>query len=279
MAVSGDGRVLAVETLSVDAAGYQHPRGVTLRDPTTLAIRRRLPPLTLPALTTWLNRDGSLLLATADLDNHVELWDTRTGHRRWQTDIGYPEGQAIALSPNSRTLVVGTFGGAVVLLDIATGRVLARHSLRLSAQIWSADFTPDGAVVALGGNDGQVHLLTADTLHEIGQLPDRHRRHLGSRRLHRRRLGTVRSGRTRTHRAVGRPAAVLDPPRLRHRRPRPHPHRMGHLPARRPSPTHLHHGMTTTEPRRRGPPFDPRAPTQLHTTATPTALLHSSAAA
>jgi WD40 repeat protein len=59
----------------------------------------------------------------------------------------------------------------VVLLDIATGRVLARHSLRLSAQIWSADFTPDGAVVALGGDDGQIHLLTADTLHEIGQLP------------------------------------------------------------------------------------------------------------
>ena len=41
---------------------------------------------------------------------------------------------------------------AVVLLDIATGRVLARYSLRLSAQIWSADFTPDGA-------------------NEIGQLP------------------------------------------------------------------------------------------------------------
>jgi WD40 repeat protein len=58
-----------------------------------------------------------------------------------------------------------------VLLDIATGRVLARHSLRLSAQIWSADFAPDGGVVALGGNDGQIHLLTADTLREIGQLP------------------------------------------------------------------------------------------------------------
>jgi hypothetical protein len=57
------------------------------------------------------------------------------------------------------------------LLDIATGQVLARHTLRLSTQIWSADFAPDGGVVALGGNDGQVHLLTGDTLREIGQLP------------------------------------------------------------------------------------------------------------
>ncbi len=171
IAVSGDGRVLAVETLDVDAAGYPHPRDITVRDPTTLAIRRRLPPLDFPAWKTWLNADGSLLVATADLDNHVELWDTRTGQRRWKTDIAYPDGEAIALSPNGRTLVIGTFGGAVVLLDIATGQVLARHTLRLSTQIWSADFAPDGDVVALGGNDGQVHLLTADTLQEIGQLP------------------------------------------------------------------------------------------------------------
>jgi WD40 repeat protein len=171
IAVSADGRVLAVETLSVDAAGKQHPRDVSVRDPMTLAIRRRLPPLDRPAWTLSLNHDGSLLVATADLDNHVQLWDTRTAQRRWNIDIGYQDGQAIAFSPNGRTLLVGTFDGAVVLLDVATGRVLARHTLRLSAQIWSADFAPDGSVVAVGGNDGQVHLLTADTLHEIGQLP------------------------------------------------------------------------------------------------------------
>jgi hypothetical protein len=28
-------------------------------------------------------------------------------------------------------------------------------------------------VIALGGSDGQIHLLTADTLHEVGQLPIR----------------------------------------------------------------------------------------------------------
>ncbi len=121
--------------------------------------------------TLWLNADGSLLVATADRDSHVELWDTRTGQRCWRVDIGYPAGKAMTVSPNGRTLLIGTFNGAVVLLDIASGRVLAHHTLRLSAQIWSADFAPDGGVVALGGDDGQVHLLTGDTLREIGQLP------------------------------------------------------------------------------------------------------------
>jgi WD40 repeat protein/DNA-binding SARP family transcriptional activator len=171
IAGSADGRVLAVETLNVDDAGNRHPHDVTIRDPTTLAVRQHLPPLDFPAWTTWLNDDGSLLVATADLDNHVELWDTHTAHRRWRTDIGYPDGEAIAMSPNRRTLAVATFNGAIVLLDLATGRVLARHTLRLSSQIQSADFAPDGGMLALGGNDGQVHLLTGDTLREIGQLP------------------------------------------------------------------------------------------------------------
>jgi hypothetical protein len=62
-----------------------------------------------------------------------------------RTGIGYPYGQAFALSPNGQRLLVGTIGGAVVLLDIATGRVLARHTLRLSSQIWSADFAQTAA--------------------------------------------------------------------------------------------------------------------------------------
>jgi WD40 repeat protein len=171
VALSADGRVLTFDTVDADATGHPQPGDETVRDPTTLAIRAHLPPLALPVWNLWLNHDGSLLVATADLDNHVELWDTQTGHRRWQTDIGYPDGEAIALSPDGRTLVIGTFGGAVVSLDVATGRVLARNTLRLSTQIWSADFAPDGSVVALGGNDSRVHLLTADTLKEIGQLP------------------------------------------------------------------------------------------------------------
>ena len=204
LAVSADGRVLAVESESPDTAASRPP-DLLLRDPTTLAIRSRI---TGPGFVTWrgwLNDDGSLLLASGFFDNRVDMWDTRTGQRRWRTDIGYSKGQAFALSPNGRTLVVGTFDGAVVLLDIGTGRVLARHTLRLSSQIWSADFSPDGGVVALGGSDGQIHVLTADTLHEIGQLPIRTGAS-GFRRLHPRRFGAGRSGRTRPDRPVGQPA-------------------------------------------------------------------------
>lgn len=80
-------------------------------------------------------------------------------------------GSAIDTSPDGRLMVVGARDGAVVLLDVATGRVLARHTEPLSSNISSAEFSPDAQVVALGGNDAQVHLLAADTLREIGQLP------------------------------------------------------------------------------------------------------------
>jgi hypothetical protein len=169
IAVSGDGRVLADE-LERDPYGGIHV-GVELRDPQTLAVRRRLPPLGLTPWYLWLNHDGSLLAATEATGNRVELWDTRTARRRWQTDIGYRAGSAIAITPNGATMVVGTFEGGVALLDVATGRVLARHTERLSYRIASVQFAPDGTIVALGGNDGRAHLLAADTLHEIGQLP------------------------------------------------------------------------------------------------------------
>jgi DNA-binding SARP family transcriptional activator/WD40 repeat protein len=170
-AVSGDGRVMTVETVRKDADGTLHTVDIAVRDAATLTVSQRLPAPDHWIWTSWLNRDGSLLVTTHDSDTNVEMWDTRTAHLRWRVDIGHRNGQAIALSPDGRTLVVGTYSGAVVLLDVATGRVLAEHSLRLSARIWSADFQPDGGVIALGGDDGQVHLLTANNLREIGQLP------------------------------------------------------------------------------------------------------------
>jgi WD40 repeat protein len=160
VAVSGDGGVLTVETLRADADGNLHSVDITVRDAATLAVRQRMPAPDHLVWRSWLNHDGSLLLTTHNFDTYAELWDTRTGHQRWRADVGYSKGQAIALSPNGRTLVIGTYRGEVVLLDMATGRVLAQHSLRVSAQIGSADFSPDGAVIAVGGDDGQVHLLT-----------------------------------------------------------------------------------------------------------------------
>lgn len=170
VAVSADGRVLAVETEEEVAPGEFAVRGVNLLDPDTLAVRHRLPPLSFPPYVMWLDQVGSLLVATEFGGTHVELWDVPTARPRWNTDVGL-SGTAIALSPNGRTLVVGANDGAAVLLDVTTGRVLTGHTLRLPSYIASAEFSPDGTVIALGGDDGQVHLLEADTLHEIGQLP------------------------------------------------------------------------------------------------------------
>lgn len=171
IALSGDGRVLADELESLDEDGNYQVRGVDLLSPDTMADRRRMPPLGFVPWHIWLSQDGSLLAATEHLGNHVELWDTRTGRPRWQTDIGYQNGSAIAISPDGNTMAVGTLDGAVVLLDVASGRVLARRTERLSSHIASVQFSPDGEVIALGGSDGRAHLLDPGTLREIGQLP------------------------------------------------------------------------------------------------------------
>ena len=171
IAVSGDGRLLAAELESQDAAGNWQVRGIDLRDTQTLALRRRLPPLSFIPWYIWLNRDGALLAAAEFSGNHVELWDTTTGRRHWRTDLGHRSGSAIALAPDGRTMAVGTFEGAVLLLDVATGRILTRHTERLSSRITSTEFSPDGQTIAIGGNDGHARLLTADTLREIGPLP------------------------------------------------------------------------------------------------------------
>jgi WD40 repeat protein len=169
--VSGDGQVLAVATIRRDSDERLHTVDITIRDANTLAVRARLPTPDALIWATWLNHDGSLVLTAHNFDNNIEVRDTRTGALRWRTDIGDNLGQAIALSPDGRTLIVGTYHGTVVLIDVTSGRILARHNLRLSAHISSADFSRDGDIIAVGGDDGQVHLLTTSNLNEIGQLP------------------------------------------------------------------------------------------------------------
>ncbi len=93
----------------------------------------------------------------------VILWNAGTGKPLWRYAGGFrpnPAGRGgagVAFSPDGRRLVAGE-GGATVMFDVATGKML--FSFRGAGGGASAvAFSPDGKIVAMGDSGGGAHLL------------------------------------------------------------------------------------------------------------------------
>jgi WD40 repeat protein len=109
--------------------------------------------------------DGKLL-ASADADGTIGLWDPVTGQpiRTIQDDTSGPDiGMiAVAFSPDSKLLASADADGTIGLWDPVTGQaVIAIQAVTSSANPGAIGvvFSPDGKLLASTDADGTAHLL------------------------------------------------------------------------------------------------------------------------
>jgi Tol biopolymer transport system component len=98
-------------------------------------------------------------IATAGRDGTIRLWDLATGKELRRMGV-HEEGVAsVAVSPDGKVLASAGSkeqAGEVVLLDLATGKVLARLRHGRAGDVLAVAFSPDGKYVAAAGRDGTV---------------------------------------------------------------------------------------------------------------------------
>jgi WD40 repeat protein/tetratricopeptide (TPR) repeat protein len=177
---SPDGKYLVAgfgSKLLLTSASYPNPLRVW--DVATRRLIRRLYGHTGFCVSLDFSRDGTLL-ASGSHDGTAIIWSTTT----WKalqtlknpdqadtrnTQFGRRMVEAVAFSPDAKTLALASRGGSVQLWDVATGDVLAILKGHSNA-VASVAFAPDGRTLASSGGDQTVRLWNVKTRRELMQL-------------------------------------------------------------------------------------------------------------
>ncbi len=150
-AISPDGTVLA---LAMD-----QPNGVTLLDSKSLKFLRSLEPGIAAWAVTFTRPQERLVVGH---DRILSIWEKPWNGPPRDIQLPIEVGTGIACSPDG-TRVVACGDGAACLVDLEAGRVLAQAE-RFDGQTTRADWSPDGASVAISGTTGTIRILDAVSL-------------------------------------------------------------------------------------------------------------------
>lgn len=110
-------------------------------------------------LALALSADGQQLAALAS-DGALTLWDLAAG-TRLDANLGVGVGRALTFAPVNRTLTLA--GSEVVVVSVDDLRVVQRAT-RPAAPATTVAYSPDGTLILIGRQDGQVEVWPRATL-------------------------------------------------------------------------------------------------------------------
>lgn len=159
VAVSPGGKLLA----TIDDDGALTLRGIPKLTP-MMSVGTQS-----PAVDVVFSPNGEMVATAAR--SHIEV--RQTGKKSRLRDFysnSHGAFEAVAFSPDSRTLAAATVQGSVMIWNLATRRQLADVD-PATGPVKAIAFSPDGQTLAIAGYDGRVILLNAANLDLRTALP------------------------------------------------------------------------------------------------------------
>ena len=106
--------------------------------------------------------DGATMIVCADREGTINLWNPITGKHKKMIPGDIDHVVSVALSPNGKTIAMGSYDGPIHLYDLDT----SENKITLSGHKWqvrSLAFSPDGGTLVSGGWDQTIRLWDVET--------------------------------------------------------------------------------------------------------------------